>query len=362
MNEGGRGRGGGRRSAGRQMWDLLRAFCGYGVLSNTVLLEASTICQLRCELCPQARGLMGPLGKGYLKFEDFKRLVDDNPWVENIGLSNYGELLLNPELDRIVRYAYEKRVRVHANNGTNLNSISDEMIECLVRYHFAGMSVSLDGACNETYRIYRRGGDFDTVIDNIRKINRCKKKYGSVEPQLSWQFVVFGHNEHEIPAAREMARELGMRFRPKINWSDSYAPIRDKEWVREQTGLSVDKNKRPDRIATYRHYCLQLWQTPQINFDGGLLGCCANRWGYLGNVFETGLRAALKGSRYRYVKKMLRGKRRMRDDMPCRECVIYRQITATKVRPFKAIDYPRFFLEGVKGVLADHFGTTRSRR
>lgn len=36
------------------------------------------------------------------------------------------------------------------------------------------------------------------MIGNVRKINAFKHQYNSQQPRLNWQFVIFGHNEHEI--------------------------------------------------------------------------------------------------------------------------------------------------------------------
>ncbi len=41
------------------------------------------------------------------------------------------------------------------------------------------LTVSIDGASQETYQIYRVRGKFDEVIGHIRKINEYKKKYNS---------------------------------------------------------------------------------------------------------------------------------------------------------------------------------------
>jgi hypothetical protein len=56
------------------------------------------------------------------------------------------------------------------------------------------------------------GGIYEAVLANIRRINELKKRYNSFFPLLQWQFVVFGHNEHEIPLARKMATEFGISF------------------------------------------------------------------------------------------------------------------------------------------------------
>ena len=62
-----------------------------------IRLDASTLCQLECPLCPRD-ALEENIGFGFLKFDDFKNVLDSNPWVSEIELSNYGEIFLNPDL------------------------------------------------------------------------------------------------------------------------------------------------------------------------------------------------------------------------------------------------------------------------
>ena len=77
------------------------------------------------------------------------------------------------------------------------------------------MTVSIDGATPETYKIYRRGGDFNKVISNIKTINKFKKQYHSESPRLIWQFIPFGHNEYEIDKAKKMAKKLSLQIMVK---------------------------------------------------------------------------------------------------------------------------------------------------
>lgn len=297
-------------------------FFKYGVVGNSIRIEASSICQLKCPECPQTKGKLEIIGKGYLKFEDFKKIVDNYPNFRNIELSNYGEMFLNLELKNIIKYAYEKNINLTAGNGVNLNAASEEMIRCLVKYRFKAITISIDGACNYTYKIYRRGGNSDRVIDNIKKINYYKRKYNTKFPRLTWQFIIFGHNEHELPIARKMAKELNMRFMAKFNWSSSYSPVKNKEFVRKKSGLKVASRQEYEQIfnKVYLMPCLQFWFEPQINWDGKLLGCCVNTWGDFGNVFESGLKKCLKSEKYVYIKKALLGKKRDRKDIPCIHC------------------------------------------
>jgi len=324
--------------------DFLYAYFRYGILGNCLRIEASTHCQLKCPVCPTGTGHSGILGQGYLKFRDFKKFVDENSCFKFIELSNYGEIFLNPELKEIVKYAYEKGINLTAYNGVNLNDVKDEVLEGIVKYRFKAMNVAIDGTSEDTYRIYRKKGDFNKVIENVKKINLYKEKYNSPYPSLTWQFVIFGHNEHQLPIAFTMAKELNMLFFPKFNWSPTYAPIKDMEAVKkylEQWDKDTSANLEFEKsfFKMELPQCSQLWNTPQINWDGKLIGCCVQMEKDFGNVFESGLRKCLKNYDYKYMKNMLLGVEKDRDDLPCVRCGNYRnpQSLHKQMQVFKGI-------------------------
>jgi MoaA/NifB/PqqE/SkfB family radical SAM enzyme len=284
-----------------------------------IRLEASSFCNLRCPLCPTTTGEIHrqAVGGGFLRFEDFRKLLDDNPRLKTVELSNWGEIFLNPALLSVLELAHERGVGLTANNGVNLNKIRPEVLEGLVRYQFGSLVCSIDGASQETYSIYRVRGKFANVIDNIRKINELKRRYNSPFPKLCWKFVVFGHNEHEVPVAREMARELGMDFITTLNWDPNYSPLRDPEAVRAAAVIHGDGE-----------FCHQLWDAPQINWDGKVLGCCVNSWGdFGGNAFRDGLTASVNTEQIQYARAMLLGRAPPREDIPCTRCESYRTMS-----------------------------------
>lgn len=299
----------------------------------SIRLEACSVCQLKCPACSTATGKnkRNVIGWGMLKLKDFKALLDDNPQIHQIELSNWGEIFLNPYLKDMMAYAHEKGVRLQAANGANLNNVKDATLEALVKYRFERITVSLDGASHDTYKQYRVKGSFKRVIRHIERINYFKRKYNSKYPKLTWQFVVFGHNEHELPAAREMAESLGMTFKPKFNHTPTFSPVKDKSFVREQTGHKAASRKEfVNNNGRYKRACAQLWETPQINWDGEMLGCCVNKWDSFGNVFEDGLEAVMNNERYRYAQRMVLGLEPDREDIPCSKCKVYqRQVLQT---------------------------------
>lgn len=314
-----------------------------------VRLEGSSKCQLKCPLCLTGVGKHRNetvVGWGHLKFSNFKQFVDAHPKIREIELSNYGEIFLNPEIKDILAYAYQKNVMLTAGNGVNLNHIKEDVMEALVKYGFKRMKVSIDGASDETYRIYRVGGSFSQVIHNIQRINYYKQYYVSKYPKMKWQFIIFGHNEHELPKARQMAKELGMSFKPKLNYKTKKYTVKDKDYVAQESGLGVatieDYEKNNNHL--YSPACLQLWTSPQINWDGKLLGCCVNFFGDFGNVFEEGLDNCLSSERYRYAKQMILGEKPAREDVPCAKCKRYQRVKQMPFRESLLREYQKYKL------------------
>ena len=164
----------------------------------------------------------------------------------------------------------------------------------------------------------------------MEKINDFKAHYRSPFPKLAWQFVAFGHNEHEIGLARARAKDLNMRFNFKLSWDDlygeSFSSVRDRDLIRAQSGLKV-ADRREYEKKYGRSYiessCHQVWLNPRVNFDGRLLGCSINHWGDYGNVFEKGLEACLTGEKMTAARRLLMGSEKEKDDLPCLNCKVY---------------------------------------
>ena len=299
-----------------------------------IRLEASSRCQLRCPSCPTTTGAIKPVvGSGFLKLRDFRQLIEANPGLKTIELSNWGEIFLNPELLEIMEYACAHDVHLTAENGVNLNHVRDEVLEGLVKYRFRSLTVSLDGTSQESYEIYRVRGDYQRVVEHIQKINVYKAQYGSEYPRLYWQFVVFGHNEHEIARARELAAEWNMTLYFKLGWDNEFSPIRDMEAVRRamDTGVATRAEYREKFGTEYLdQVCHQLWDLPQVNWDGKMLGCCRNYWDeFGGNVFQDGLNEVVNSPKLNVAREMLQGKHADDPSVPCSACEVYKAMAQT---------------------------------
>jgi hypothetical protein len=288
-------------------------------------LDVSSLCQLDCVLCPVAqRKGRSFIGRGFLSLTDFSEFVDNNPQIRIIEIGNSGEVFLNPDLPDILKYAYDKGVTIRIAEGANLNDAADEVMEALVQYNVSMLRVSIDGATQEIYQIYRVGGDLKKVLKNVQRINEYKKRYKSDLPHLVLQFIPFGHNEHEIDKIAIMAKALGMEIYFKLNVF-GHLPLTNHSRLNEILGYS-DKDsylKKTGEIYM-RDICLQLWRAPQINWDGRLLGCSANSSvNYAEYALGSAFAREINNDHIKYARKMLMGIAPARADIPCVCCDSY---------------------------------------
>jgi len=311
-------------------------------------IDASTICQLKCPECSNTKGIIknGIIGLGYLKLSDFKKLIHENPEIRNIELSNWGEIFLNPELVKILECSFQHGIKLSAGNGVNFNDVSEVVIESLVKYQFRYINFSIDGASQKSYGAYRVNGHYSRVISNIKKLNYYKKKYRSVLPKLSWQFIVFGHNEHEILAAKKLSDELNMVFVPKLNFS-SFSPVINTEQVKREAGLVAVSRTEYKKLTKkdYKRPCCQFWHSPQVSWDGKVLGCCVNKWKSYGNAFSDGLNPVLENDLYLKTLDVLRGFKTIDDSIPCYSCPTFKTIednpiTQDEIKEFSNFIHP----------------------
>ncbi|MGA7933269.1 MAG: SPASM domain-containing protein, partial [Kovacikia sp.] len=140
----------------------------------------------------------------------------------------------------------------------------------------------------------------------------------------------FGHNEHEVETARNLAAELGMKFYVKLSWSEDFSPINNEALFLSQSGLNVtSRSEYEEKYGSgylQKDICTQLWKIPQINWDGKILGCCYNYWGDFGNAFETGMKEGLNNDKITYARRMLLGLAEAREGIPCTTCNHYQRM------------------------------------
>ena len=279
-------------------------------MPESVLIEPTDACNLRCPLCPTGAGVrQRPTGS--MSLENFCRIIDEiAPSVYGIALSNYGEAFLNRDLTAMIRYAKAKRLEV--NCVTNAQSIGPQEAREIVEAGLDVLTVSLDGYDQQSYAAYRVGGEFSKVVEGLRLIKEQKAAQKRAAPVVVAQCIVMKQNEAHLGEIEKLARELGARrlvlkrlcdlraFPASLDGMKELLP-RDPKYRAYTQG--EDGSVRWNVAAADRDFCPLAWDFPAINWDGTLFPCCFICDGLaMGNVFESGFAAAWNSLRFRQLR------------------------------------------------------------
>ncbi|MFZ5906061.1 MAG: radical SAM protein [Nitrospirota bacterium] len=302
---------------------LLKSYPSY------LVADPTNICNLKCPLCPTwQEGSARP--KGRMEAGAFRRLLQEaGPFLFAVNLCNWGEPLLNPDLPVFIREA--KQYNTVVGLSTNLNYLPDGAEKNLVDSGIDILVVSLDGASQESYAQYRRGGNLSTVLQNIERLNACRSKRR--DPLLLiWQFLVNRFNEPEIGKARKMADELGMHFLPSpmrtsmgkellLPLHERVREIRD--WLPENPAYNKYAYEITPATKTRQDTCRWLWTSAVVNWDGSVSPCCGvyeKQWDFgtcctgHGGQRPRSFRQAWNSPRYRMARMLVAAHRKKTTD------------------------------------------------
>ena len=150
--------------------------------------------------------------------------------------------------------------------------------------------ISLDGASDETYRVYRQGGHFDHVVSNVARLAAAKKRLGLSRPTLTWKFVIFDHNRHEVSQVKKTYRELGF---------DRYELVQD-----SYSNRAVDtRNDFYTNMRVNQKPCYWLWNTMVLLCDGTVNPCCSTQVIKLGNAVTENTAEIWRGRNYQALRR-----------------------------------------------------------
>jgi len=184
-------------------------------LPSRLYIETTAACNISCDqaCCAPETGITRTRQAGMLDFELFKRVVDEaGPALVRIDFFNYGEAFLHKRAVEMCEYIKRQFPHIYLYTSTNGLAFSEEQIRRLIRSGIDEVTFSIDGATPESYVKYRRRGDFEKAIRNLRIAAEEKRTGGRDVPFLNWRYILFTHNDsdQEMQLAREMALSLGV--------------------------------------------------------------------------------------------------------------------------------------------------------
>ena len=240
-----------------------------------LVIDPCNYCNLSCPFCPtgQKRGVRS---KNQLSLKDFKAVIDKlGPYLIHVDLVNWGEPFLNSNVFEMIKYA--KQYRADVKIDTNMNHLDEKGIETLILSGLDKIVVSIDGLSQETYGKYRVGGEFSLAMNNLKLLIKKRKELKSAMPYITWQFLVFRHNEHEVEEAVKLGRQMGVDH---VGVTKAF--IGDKNWIPQDAKYSNYKLAEIKGELTYNHFksesnvfCNWPWEAVAVNSNSWVSPCCS---------------------------------------------------------------------------------------
>ncbi len=282
------------------------------VLKNKPILlkiEPSNYCNLRCPTCHPDGNTSG----GSMDEQTFRIILEKAPmeYFLKSTLYMFGEPLLNRRIYQMI--AEISRYGIPTSISTNFHLFNEKHAAEMLASGLTWVLVCIDGASQETYEIYRVGGDLEKVKDNIRLLVDEKRRQGSKYPVIEVQSIIFDHNRHEMDEIERMVLDLGVdRFTTK---EDVFTQL---DYEDKQLGVDADMPKKG-------RSCFFLYGTFMVDYDGVVLPCCLGRSEF-GNLQESTFDEIWNNEKFTAARRWFASDFTEKDeslDLPCYNCPLF---------------------------------------
>ena len=167
-------------------------------------LETSSICNLRCLMCPHSIGAVDRpkhMDQSYTGM--LSSFISTADWMQLHGI---GEPFASPSF-------WETLKLLSPNCASSINSnftlLNDSKMQLLLESNLKTINVSLDAATKETYQKIRRY-DFDIPINNIKKFVAARNDCGKSMPEIFINMTLMRENIEELKDFVALANDLGV--------------------------------------------------------------------------------------------------------------------------------------------------------
>ena len=256
---------------------------------TTVGVETNNTCNLSCLHCPVNQGMKRK--KGLMKLETFQKIIDLNPEVDRVYLTDWGEPLLHPQLVSMINYAHEQGK--HTSLTTNATLLDEILSQALLDSHLDVIKFSVDGG-QEIYQKIR-GFSYEQVEANILRFIRMRNE-SKKKTWIEVSMVIYDETLPEVEAFQKEWRGKAdfVNFQPKF--------------------FSLPKRKKS--------LCRDLWRILVVLWDGRVVPCCVDYEGdiILGDAEKEDLQKIFQGPKMKALRK-----KHFQNKLPglCAKCLPY---------------------------------------
>jgi len=278
------------------LWNNIAELMDYYIppLPSVYWLDIIRVCNLRCIMCPQSKGLK-PL-REKMPVEVFRSVIDDvcgNQPLIKLYLS--GEPLFHEGLFEMIEYAGARGCRTMIH--TNATVLTEEIAERILSSALTFLCFSFDGCSAAVYERLRPPARFEHVKSNITQYLARRRERDGVGPRTTIEIIRMDETANLLDGFVEEWRGRGV----------------DDVHIREFTtwhGLVEDRRvETKDGPPGYKP-CAAPFSHGCILADGTVVPCCLDVNGRmpLGNVEVNPFHEIWADSGYRQLRlEMLSG-------------------------------------------------------
>lgn len=173
---------------------------------DAIQVEVTSRCNLRCVMCPVT--VLGDRWQPrHLPWETFLRIAPAFCHTRFVHLQGWGEPLLHPRLFDMVAKA--KGAGSQVGFTTNGTLLGPRAAERLLDLDLDLLAVSIAGATPGTHAAIRVGSDLAEILARVRGLLGLRTRRRGRRPKVELFFLMTRANIAELPAAVDLAVELG---------------------------------------------------------------------------------------------------------------------------------------------------------
>jgi len=173
---------------------------------KVIHIELTEKCNLSCLMCDRNKSggkVNQYLSNRELTINEFKKAFSPK-FIKQLKriyfCGNYGDPIISKDVMEILKYCRTSNPEMKLSLITNASFRNSEWWSELAGI-VNSVRFSIDGL-KDTHKIYRQNANFDLIIKNA-------KTYVDAGGYAIWDYLVFGHNEHQVEEARELSNQIG---------------------------------------------------------------------------------------------------------------------------------------------------------
>lgn len=258
---------------------------------SRVLFEMTSICNAKCQMCPQ----MNLKRKAVNMDKDkYMSIVDelDKYGLDGLWLYHFGESLIHPHFVELMDYVSSKKNLGYIWLSTNGIRADDKMIDFLLGSSLSFLNFSLQSITVANYKKIAPTSPGEKILEHLQTLIEKKKQRLGSKPYFRLQII-----EQENTVA-----EIDPFLRKFYDTCDLISVN-----MLEHTDLSFNKNSKNLRKHTDRVQCSRLNRSDCFINSDGSVAICDNAYNNqldIGNVWDSSVYDIWNGSERRRIRKM----------------------------------------------------------